>query len=235
MIPLEPGKPALAILAKAPVPGAVKTRLCPPLRPEEAADLCRAFLQDCLDRARAVPAVAAYLAYTPAEAEAFFTATAGAGIGLLPQGDGDLGQRMASVAGRLLAAGHPAVLLTGTDSPTLPAELLAEAADRLLRRPADLLLGPTADGGYYLLGLRRPLPGLFGELAWGTDAVLAQTLERAAAAGLAVELLPGWYDVDTGADLRRLAVALEAGEGWPARRTRAALRALARDGRLGAS
>jgi hypothetical protein len=197
-------------MAKAPVPGRVKTRLCPPLTEEQAASLAHGFLLDALARARTLAAAALYLAYSPPDAGAIFREIAGEGITCLPQEGDDLGQRMDRLSRRLLAAGHPAVAIIGTDTPTLPVSVLADALDRLAGGHADLVLGPSEDGGYYLIGMRRPLPGIFADIAWGGPTVLADTRERAAGLGLKVSLLQSWFDVDTPEDLARLRDALRA-------------------------
>jgi hypothetical protein len=197
-------------MAKAPVPGRVKTRLCPPLTEEQAASLAHGFLLDALARARTLAAAALYLAYSPPDAEAIFQEIAGEGITCLPQEGDDLGQRMDRLSRRLLAAGHPAVAIIGTDTPTLPVSVLADALDRLAGGHADLVLGPSEDGGYYLIGMRRPLHGIFADIAWGGPTVLADTRERAAGLGLKVSLLQPWFDVDTPEDLARLRDALRA-------------------------
>lgn len=209
---------AVVVFAKAPRPGAVKTRLCPPLSPVAAARLYRCFLLDTLDRVQALPGITPAVAYAPRSARAFF-ATARPGMLLIPQGGGDLGTRMARVLERLLGRGFAAVLIIGTDSPTLPRSHL-RAAVRLLGRPgADGVVGPSEDGGYYLIGLRAPCPALFTGVSWSTSRVLAQTLARARRAGRRLRLLPRWYDVDTVADLRRLAAELRRPR-EPAPRTR---------------
>lgn len=201
---------AMAIMAKAPVPGQVKTRLCPPLTEEQAASLSHGFLLDALARARTLRGVAPYLAFSPPDARAMFEEIAGEGITCLPQEGDDLGQRLDRLSRRLLAAGHPAVAIIGTDTPTLPVSVLADALDCLAGGQADLVLGPSEDGGYYLIGMRRPLPGIFTDIAWGGPTVLADTQERAAGLGLKVSLLPSWFDVDTPEDLGRLRDALRA-------------------------
>ena len=209
---------AVVVFAKAPRAGAVKTRLCPPLSPAAAARLSRCFLLDALDRVQALSGVTPAVAYAPRSARPFFAA-ARPGMMLVPQGGGDLGARMARVVERLLGRGFAAVLVLGTDSPTLPRAHLRAAVRLLGRADADGVIGPSEDGGYYLIGLRAPCPALFTGVAWGTSRVLAQTLARARRAGRRLRLLPRWYDVDTLADLRRLAAELRRPRG-PAPRTR---------------
>lgn len=210
------GKPplTLAVFAKAPLPGRVKTRLNLP--PGEAARLYAAFVRDTLHKAAALgPPVCVFFDGDRALLEPL----APAGVRWADQGGGDLGARLARV---------PApCLILGTDSPHLPQSILRGAWDALAR--ADVVLGPAEDGGYYLIGLRVPCPLLFDDIAWSTDHVLAQTLARASALGLSVFQTPPWYDLDTPADLRRLARDLEAvppGSEDDCPATRAALAAL---------
>jgi len=209
----------LAIMAKAPRVGAVKTRLCPPLRAPEAAELARCFLLDAVERVRTVAGVDPIMAYAPAEARSEFEAVA-PGFALIPQRGEDLGERQACLVEDVLALGHDAALVIGTDTPTLPRECLDEAVGLVMAPDVDLVLGPTEDGGYYLLGLRAPCPGLFEDMPWSTAAVLSRTLERAQRLGLRVACLPTWFDVDTGADLERLGAGLEADPGPFPRHTR---------------
>ena len=213
-------------MAKRPQAGEAKTRLCPPLTPEEAAQIAHCFLLDKLEQVRRLPGVARFVAFFPSDAEAFFRTQAGEAFSLLPQTGGDLGERLAGVADRLLSDGFSAVMLIGTDSPTLPDTVLHEAHAMLTRDRADVVLGPVDDGGYYLIGLRRPNRSLFEGIAWSTDSVLSQTVARARLAGLRMHLLPRWFDVDAEPDLRRLVCDL-ADDRIPAPRTRAYLLGLA--------
>jgi len=185
----------LAVFAKAPLPGRVKTRLALP--PGEAARLYAAFVRDTLGKAAALgPPICVFYDSDRALLEPL----APDGIRWADQDGGDLGARLARV---------PApCLILGTDSPHLPPSVLRAALDALPR--FDVVLGPAEDGGYYLIGLRDRQPLLFDDIAWSTDAVMAQTLARASALGLSVFQTPPWYDLDTPADLRRLARALEA-------------------------
>jgi uncharacterized protein len=151
-----------------------------------------------------VPGVDLVAAYSPARAAPCLTALVPRGTLCLAQRGEDLGARMANLVTDLLAAGRPGVLVTGSDLPTLPSAHLVEAAHALGGGAADIVLGPAEDGGYYLIGLTRPAPRLFAEVAWGAAEVLEATRARAHALGLHVHLLPPWYDVDTPADLARL-------------------------------
>ena len=205
----------LAIMAKAPRVGAVKTRLCPPLRAPEAAELARCFLLDAVERVRMVAGAQPILAYTPAEAQGQFE-DAAPGFTLIPQRGLDLGERQANLVQDALALGLQAVLIMGTDSPTLPRECLDEAVSLVMAPGVDVVLGPTEDGGYYLIGLRTARPTLFDDMPWSTPAVLGRILERAQRTGLRVACLPTWFDVDTGPDLERLRADLDARPGlWP--------------------
>jgi hypothetical protein len=189
------------IFAKEPVPGQVKTRLTPPLHPEDACRLYRCFLEDILEGMARLPGMAMALAYTPAAAGDFFRGLAPAAMRLVPQEGQNLGERQARAFAWGFAAGFETVLLRGSDTPDLPGAILLEAVAQLAAGPARVVLGPSPDGGYYLMGLKAPCPELFEGLAWSTGAVLADTLSRARALGLQVHLLPSWPDIDTYADL----------------------------------
>lgn len=221
-MPSDKRRVGLAIMAKAPRVGAVKTRLCPPLRAPEAAELARCFLLDAVERVQAVAGVEPILAYTPTEARGEFEVLA-PGFALIPQRGEDLGERQGGLVEDVLGLGHEAALVIGTDSPTLPRECLDEAVGLVMAPEVDLVLGPTEDGGYYLLGLRAPCPGLFEDVPWSTPAVLSRTLERARRLGLRAACLPTWFDVDTGADLDRLRAGRDAAPGPFPRHTRAFL------------
>jgi hypothetical protein len=196
----------VAVFAKAPEPGRVKTRLTPALRAQEAADLYRALLLDTLDVVEPV-AAATYVAYTPAGARRHLEALLGTRRRLLPQGPGDLGRRLAAVFERL-CDGRRSVLAVGSDCPGLTPARIEEAAGALTR--ADVVLGPALDGGYYLIGMRRPHADLFRDVPWSTAGVLEATRERIAEAGLQVRWLPLERDVDTPSDLFELRAGGEA-------------------------
>lgn len=193
----------MALFAKAPVPGRVKTRLTPPLEPEQAASLYRAMLLDILDQhAKAAAGRDHALWYTPPEEAAWFRAHAPRDWLLRPQVGENLGRRMAALFRTHAEEGYRAIVLRGTDSPTLPLARADEAFDALER--ADLVICPDRDGGYNLIGLRAPCDPLFDRPMSHED-VLTETLATAGALGLRVELLESHYDVDTPADLERLA------------------------------
>ena len=183
----------LGLFAKAPRPGAVKTRLGAGPSPDWGACVARAFLLDTLARLSAV-AGRRVLAFTPADAREDFAALAPSGCELTAQPDGDLGQRMSGFITAQLNAGAEAVVLLGADSPTLPIAYIEQAFAEL--RSADVVLGPALDGGYYLIGCGRRLPPIFEGVRWSTHHVLADTVARLVDPSWRLALLPPWYDVD---------------------------------------
>lgn len=206
-LPLTPHA-ALVIFAKAPIPGEVKTRLCPPLTPDEAATLHGSFVLDMLEQTkRAVVTLQLrcdrYLACAPSSDLVFFKIMEERqGVRLLDQVGEDLGQRMHHTFIDLFAKGYKQVILVGTDVPTLPLSVYQEAFAILSR--SDVVLGPAMDGGYYLIGLTQPAERLFAGVPWSTDEVLAITQHNAMTLGLSVGLTAAWRDVDTIADLQAL-------------------------------
>jgi rSAM/selenodomain-associated transferase 1 len=198
----------VAVMAKASKPGLSKTRLCPPLTFEEAASFNTAFLKDIAENLAAAAAeasLAGAFAYGPPKSEAFFRAHFPPGMALHEVWRPNFGDCLSEATTRLFAAGHGAACVLNSDSPTLPASLLAEMV-RVLAQPGErAVLGPSADGGYYLLACKRLHPRLFEDVDWSTERVFAQTLERAAEIGLPVHVLAEWYDVDDAASLRLLA------------------------------
>lgn len=191
------------IFAKRPQPGAVKTRLAESIGDEAAAELYAAFLNDLIDRFRAV-ADRRVLAFAPQTASAAdcFRSLCRDDYELWPQPQADLGVRMAAFFDHAFHSGAARAVLVGSDSPTLPEDCLAQAFLSLERR--DCVLGPAADGGYYLVGLNRPRPDLFDGVDWGGPLVLEQTVQRLQRAKLSLHLLPVWYDVDSAGDLHFL-------------------------------
>jgi rSAM/selenodomain-associated transferase 1 len=194
-------------MAKASHPGRTKTRLSPPLTPEEAAELNTAFLRDVADNlalAARKADIACYMAFGPPGSAPFFEQHLPADVGLLEAWLPDFGDCLFHTLESLLAAGYGAACVLNSDSPTLPTEVLVDAA-RILREPGDrIILGPSTDGGYYLLGVKRPHRRLFEDVAWSTDRVLEQTRQRAAELDVDTVLLPTWYDVDDAASLLML-------------------------------
>ncbi len=200
----------IAVMAKASAPGRAKTRLVPPLDYDEAAALNTAFLHDVFDnillatsRAARDATVAAYAAYGPPGSEDFFRSRF-PGVDLIPAWFSDFGACLLHAIEQMLARGHKAAVVLNADSPTLPTALLNEAAAALARPGDRAVLGPSSDGGYYLLGLKAAHRRLFEDIAWSTERVAEQTRERVDEIGLELHLLPEWYDVDDLAGLRRV-------------------------------
>jgi rSAM/selenodomain-associated transferase 1 len=192
---------ALLIVAKRPVPGQTKTRLCPPLSAEQAAQLYECFLRDTLDVARAVSGVVRLIAYLPHDECEYFRRLA-PDFDLLPQIGASLGERLDNALTYCLDDRYERAVIMDSDSPTLPSAYVARAFDAL--EEADVTLGPCEDGGYYLIGLKRPQPRLLREVRMSTPNVLRDTLALAKQDSLRVALLPAWYDVDTVQELHRL-------------------------------
>ena len=191
----------IAVMAKASAPGRTKTRLVPPLTGQEAAAFNTAFLQDIsanMLAAGKVRRIQPYMAYGPPgpDSVAFFRNALPGEVGLLEAWWPDFGDCLYGAIDQLLTLGHASAVVLNSDSPTLPTSLLVETAE-VLSHPGDrAVLGPSTDGGYYLLGLKARHRRLFEEVTWSTDQVAEQTLARAAEIGLSVHLLPAWYDVD---------------------------------------
>jgi rSAM/selenodomain-associated transferase 1 len=202
-------------MAKAPRPGFSKTRLCPPLQPDQAAALSAAFLRDITENivlAARDAKITGYIAYAPEGAEALFDGHLAKGIGrlladgspLMPPDVQGFGRCLLHAVLAMLARGHASAVVLNADSPTLPTALLVQTADALAADGDRVVLGPADDGGYYLLGMKAAHAHLFADIAWSTDSVAATTRTRAAQLGLAVVELPPWYDVDDHAALNRL-------------------------------
>lgn len=198
---------ALVLLTKAPIPGFVKTRLVPPLTPKEAAELSRRFLLDLVEMAAELPGVDLFLAYTPDDALDLIPGAArAAAAGCIPQGPGDVGRKVQRVFQTLLDAGRDSVVLISSDIPTVPSEYVAAGFDRLNNHAA--ALGPCVDGGYYLLGFTRVIPGVFSGIDWSSNRVSLQTREQLQRARVELRCVPPWYDVDTPEDLELLVAQL---------------------------
>jgi rSAM/selenodomain-associated transferase 1 len=195
---------AIIIMAKAPRAGEAKTRLAPPLTPDEAASLAACFFADTVSLARRVTGEVV-VAYAPADARARLEELAHGPVALwLEQKGADLGARLSSVVARAAALGFGPLVVIGADSPTLPPSFLTSALDALAQGRADAALGAAEDGGFYAVALRAPVPGLFDHVEWSTSRAYAQTARNAVRLGLRLLELPRWYDVDTPADLLRL-------------------------------
>lgn len=190
---------ALAVMAKAPRAGKVKTRLAPPLTLEESAALNICFLRDTTRNIAEVAAAGqarGLICYTPIGDEAAFDNILPADFTLIPQRGEGFGNRLLAAAEDILACGFASVCLIDSDSPTIPAIALQTAVDALAEHGDRIVLGGSEDGGYYLIGLKHAHPEPFQHIAWSTSIVFEQTLERCREAALAVLPLPMWYDVD---------------------------------------
>jgi len=201
-------KKALILFAKVPKPRQVKTRLLPDLSPEQASRVYRAFILDTLSSTALLKGVKRILACDPTRRAPFFKGLADRfELNLIDQSGEDLGARMRNALTEAYRLGFDRTVIIGMDLPTLPYEHIEEAFRRLKKPPQgpSVVLGPSADGGYYLIGCSGPVPPIFDGIAWGTERVLEQTLARIADRHLNAVLLPFWYDVDTVQDLRFLA------------------------------
>ena len=195
---------ALAVMAKAPVPGLVKTRLAPPFTLEQAAEFYRALLLDQLEHLEALRIADLYVAFTPSDAAALVESVTPAGYRCFPQCGDDLGERMSYVFAELWRRGHRNLVLIGSDLPPVPLETLHDAFAQLSAEPNRVVLGPTLDGGYYLVGLNQPAPQIFSGMTWSHERVLAETSEKLIHLGIDFRLLPEWFDIDSVEDIARL-------------------------------
>jgi hypothetical protein len=196
-------QPALLIFVKYPEPGKVKTRLATAIGAELAAQLYSEFIRATFSFAQPIEMAARFVTFAPAEKEQEFRELFPGPFQWFAQIDSaDLGARIHHAIRHVQQVGCSHVLTIGTDSPSLPADYLEQAATALATH--DLVLGPATDGGYYLIGLKSAPPlELFTGIAWSTERVLHQTLKRAEQLRMSVHLLPSWYDVDDLATLRR--------------------------------
>jgi uncharacterized protein len=236
---LDPAKPlvaragqcALAVMAKAPRSGKVKTRLAPPLTLDQAAAINICFLRDTTENIAAVAATgsaAGVISYTPLGDELLFDNLLPAGFALIPQRGDGFGERLLTTAEDLFACGYSSVCLIDSDSPTVPAAAFEQAVADLARPGDRIVLGPSHDGGYYLIGLKRAHAEPFANITWSTATVFAETLAATKAASIETIVLPLWYDVDDAATLDILIAELlhntpppfTAIPGYPAQHTR---------------
>ena len=198
---------ALAIMAKAPRAGKVKTRLQPPLSAEEAAALNVCFLRDTAENISEVArdgGAQGLICYTPVGDEMAFDGLLPENFALIAQRGEGFGQRLLCAADDILSCGFAAVCLIDSDSPTLPASALRDAVSELARPEERVVIGPSNDGGYYLIGMKRPEPRIFDRIAWSTATVFEQTVQRVREAQLEMVELPKWYDVDDAVTLALL-------------------------------
>ena len=203
----------LIVFVKNPIPNQVKTRLLPRLSPEQAASLYRAFLMDWCTALAELPNIDVVIAYTPPESQHDIQTLIGNDVTYIPQKGTGLGERLTSATQWAAENGYDKIFLVGSDSPTLPLSYISQAIAGLNSR--DIVIGPSMDGGYYLIGfatqnLANIVPSIFEEIAWSTSHVFQQTLERIRTMNATVKLLPPWYDVDTPEDLSFLHAHLSA-------------------------
>jgi len=196
---------ALIVVAKRPIPGKTKTRLSPPLTPELASALYESFLFDTLDQMRQVANSHHVIAYL--DERDYFKRVA-PDFELIPQEGHDLGERLDHALTTYLSRGYEHAVIMDSDSPTLPLDYLSQAFN-VLSDGADVVLGPCDDGGYYLIGLKKPTPRLLHEVHMSTPTVAAETMALAKEEGLYLVTLPTWFDIDDIASLSRLIKEIE--------------------------
>ena len=197
---------AIVIMAKAPKPNEVKTRLIPHLKPDMAALLYHNFLLDKIEQVKNIEKAKFFIAYMPDNSVNYFKKIA-PDFDLILQIGNDLGDRLIYVSNKLFNKGFKKVVILDSDTPNLPTEYIRQAIAGL--KTSDMVIGPCEDGGYYLIGLKAPTPDIFKNIPWSTSKVTNITIKRAEAIGLKSFFLKYWYDVDTIDDLRRLKNNLE--------------------------
>ena len=228
---------ALAIMAKAPRPGRVKTRLTPPLTPEEAAAINICFLVDTTKNIAGLAdqgGCAGVISYTPVGDEHLFDGLLPDGYRLIAQRGNDFGERLLTTAQDLFAHGFGSVCLIDSDSPTVPREAFSRAIEALKHGDDRVVLGPSHDGGYYLIGMKQAHYEIFRNITWSTASVFDETVAAVRAIGVELVTLPMWYDVDDAKTLgllrRELLDGIKPGfislSGYPAEETRSFLRRL---------
>ena len=195
---------ALILLAKAPIPGQVKTRLCPPFSFADAAALYACLLEDTAEEMARLTRVCRYLFYAPSGSGRILRRSPFSGFEQIPQSRGNLGKRMAGAFDTAFSRCAARVVLVGADCPTLSATIVREAF-RELASCAEAVFGPSNDGGFYLIALSSRAPSLFRGVDWGTGSVLSEVSQRCRSAGLPYALLPSAQDIDTADDVTSLA------------------------------
>ena len=200
----------LVLFAKVPEFGRAKTRLARDVGEGAARDLAEAFVLDTLSTSARVEGVQVAVAYSPTTGEDWFRARAPGAL-LVQQPETDFGSRMCRAMDAMFEDGAKRCVMIGMDTPQLEPARIESAFEAL--KESDVCLGPSEDGGYYLIGLRAPAPQLFEGVAWSTASVLAETRSRAAESGLSVHQLDSEFDIDEAADLERLTAVLAARPG----------------------
>ena len=191
-------------MAKAPIPGKVKTRLVPPLTQEQAAELYRALLSDQLEHLNFLEAADLYVAFTPSEAMPLIASIVPTGYRCFAQRGGDLGERMNEVFAELWRRGHRSLIVIGSDLPPMPLNLFQQGFAQLSAGGKRVVLGPSRDGGYYLIGMNQPVPEIFSDMTWSHERVLTETTAKLARLGIDCRLLAECFDIDTGKDMEQL-------------------------------
>jgi len=202
---------SLVVMLKCPEPGKVKTRLVPPLTEGEAARLYRCFIEDTFQRLQPLvwsddPAapVTIYAAFAPPEGRDTVADIVPAGTPLIPQQGRDLGERLHTVFSGLIDRVGGRVVVIGSDIPDIPLASIREAVSLLKKKREQVVLGPSEDGGYYLIAMSRAYDEPFDSISWGGETVMEETLERCRRSAIDVALLPPWRDVDRVEDLEPL-------------------------------
>ena len=188
-------RPVIILFAKAPVAGRVKTRLVPPLTPDQAAQLHTALVWDTLESLQQLRGVELEL-HTDIETDAWTSA----GVPQSLQCEGDLGLKMFNALNAALRNGRGRAMIAGSDAPALPLDHI----EQLLSAEEEVALGPTDDGGYYAIACRRVHRNMFDQVEWSTDRTRAQTIQAVCRVGLSVNVGPPWFDLDTPQDFARL-------------------------------
>lgn len=189
---------ALILFARDPVLGKVKTRLSPFLEDESILKLYTCFLKDSLNNIRQVENIDHFVGVAPSNESGFFSEMLAPDIQLFIQEGELLGDKMRRAIEDRFAEGYGRVVIIGSDSPSLPVSYI----DRAFDSDKDMVLGPSTDGGYYLIGMKGKVVEVFDGVNWGTDTVLRETCDRLVKNGVELELLPVWYDIDSPEDLK---------------------------------
>lgn len=187
---------SIIIFTKAPIIGKVKTRFQPAITKEVSFKIHTAFVKDMIAKIGAIQGVRKYLFYDFKEGNRVINnLIKGIGFKVFLQKGKDLGEKMQNALYRIMKSDMDKVVIIGTDSPTLPSEYISQAFVVLDKK--DTVIGPATDGGYYLIGMKGHICGLFDNIEWGTNKVIRQTLDNVRHKNLSIGVLPPWYDIDT--------------------------------------
>lgn len=189
---------ALVIMAKEPHPASVKTRLKESLTDEKRLALYVRLLETTIEKLRSVPGVDTFIAYTPETALSFFKKFK---LGLFPQTEGTLGAKLYNAARKVLDEGYRKAVLVGTDIPDISGSIVLNAFGLLSEH--EIVFGPAVDGGYYLVGLKRPIRELFEDIPWSSDRTLRESIDRAKKYGFSFATTETLLDIDTIDDVKR--------------------------------